>query len=81
MMADAAFLPAMQQVKAPGVLHTLVTEEFASWYGGFDGADPRTRAAIDDTALQQTANPPAGGRLLKRKVIYELLMLHDFRRL
>lgn len=61
MMADAAFLPAMQQVKAPGVLHTLVTEEFASWYGGFDGADPRTRAAIDDTALQLYSSGTTGG--------------------
>jgi fatty-acyl-CoA synthase len=69
MMADAAF----PYVK----INSFVTEEFSSWYGGFDAKDPGRAAGLDDTALQLyssgTTGLPKGVELTHRNLMVSMV--------
>ena len=54
MMADAVFLAAAGQIT------TFATEEFPSWYGKFEAADPGNRPSAEETALQLYSSGTTG---------------------
>ncbi len=60
MMADRAFLAAMQQVKAPALGPTLVTEEFGGWRAKFEPRDTGLKPDPQDTALQLYSSGTTG---------------------
>ncbi len=60
MLADRAFLPALAQVRAPQLVRTLVTEEFAQWYEALECARPDFRPSPGDTALQLYSSGTTG---------------------
>jgi len=85
MMADAAFMPTMQQVSAPELRLLMATEQgadnapaFEAWCARFDATDPGTRPAMDATALQLyssgTTGLPKGVELTHRN--FSVGMLH-----
>jgi fatty-acyl-CoA synthase len=69
MMADRAFPPVR--------IKTFVTEEFSSWYGGFEAKDPGHQPDLDETALQLyssgTTGLPKGVELTHRNLMVSMV--------
>ena len=73
LLADKLFAPFEKQINAPDLKKVLITEEFSSWYSGFEELREQIQSNRDDTALQLyssgTTGLPKGVELTHRNLM------------
>src|SRR5262249_10368335 len=60
MLCDRGFTAAFQQVRAPEIKTTVITEEFSAWYGKNSPVEKEHKAKLEETALQLYSSGTTG---------------------